>query len=123
MRTHWSKLPAVRYGFTRVPDEVGTGRRLVQCDACKQIIPSLGVGYHLGNESARPCTERTPRTDQPVPAWPRTQTVGPEYGPPTPPWHVMHAALPTEACDAATTPAGCYLHPAPVIPRAFHWAG
>lgn len=47
-RRHWSKLPPVR-GFTRVADDPG-GRRMVRCDQCGQVIPSLGVGYHLNRK-------------------------------------------------------------------------
>lgn len=48
-RRPYDKLPPVR-GFTRVPDEVcpdGSRRRMVRCDQCGEVVPSLGVGYHL----------------------------------------------------------------------------
>lgn len=42
---HWSKLPPVSRGFTRIPDD--RGRRMVKCDQCGAEIVSLGIGRHL----------------------------------------------------------------------------
>lgn len=56
-KRHWSKLPPVR-GFTRVPDRAD-GSRQLQCNICKKVIPSLGVGYH--KQGGAGCRERALR--------------------------------------------------------------
>lgn len=44
-KRHWSKLPPVKYGFERVPDD-DRGRRMIRCTNCGHVLPSLGMGYH-----------------------------------------------------------------------------
>jgi hypothetical protein len=57
-KRHYSKLAPV-VGFTRIPNDEH-GRRMLRCNQCGQVIPSLGVGYH---RQGRPCSERQqPRT-------------------------------------------------------------
>jgi hypothetical protein len=47
-RKHWSKLPPVSHGYTRIPDRAD-GTRMVSCDDCGTEITSLGIGYHRQN--------------------------------------------------------------------------
>jgi hypothetical protein len=61
-KRHYSELPPVP-GFTRVADDAG-GRRMLRCDACGKVIPSLGVGYH---RQGRPCWERAARQSRTSP--------------------------------------------------------
>lgn len=58
-KRHWSTLPPVHFQFERVPDDEH-GRRMVRCKRCRRVVPSLGIGYHLGGgqPGVRPCTER-----------------------------------------------------------------
>lgn len=54
-RRHFSKLPKV-HGFERVADQFcadGTWRRMLKCEQCGEVIPSLGVGYHLSRRDHR----------------------------------------------------------------------
>jgi hypothetical protein len=48
-RTPWHKLPPVKRGYTRIPDDPKTGMRRVSCDTCGKEITSLGIGYHSQN--------------------------------------------------------------------------
>jgi hypothetical protein len=57
---HWSTLPPVSKGFTRVPDRLVGGRgdpypwqRMVKCDKCGEVIASQGIGYHNNREDHR----------------------------------------------------------------------
>jgi hypothetical protein len=66
MRRHYTQLPEV-FGFTRIPDHEyapGKFRRMLRCNACRDEIPSLGVGYHKQGKSVGglpPCVERKAR--------------------------------------------------------------
>lgn len=113
MTKHWSQLPEVR-GFTRVPDEPGTGRRLLRCDDCGQIIPSLGVGYHKGGgqANARPCTERPPRKPATPVATPTVTppeirvVLPPAPAPPSDPYSSPAWARPTRFCTVSMLQGG-----------------
>lgn len=59
LKPHYTKLPDVSHGYTRIPDKLVEGGaggydkaawvRMVRCDTCEKEIASLGIGYHRQN--------------------------------------------------------------------------